>query len=63
MDVDGEFLLYDIFMTRVYVASAKAEERSALGLILLDLNMELVGEAVDWPTTLARAPLNRTNMR
>jgi DNA-binding NarL/FixJ family response regulator len=62
MDVAGEFRLYYMFMTRVYVASAKAEERSALGLILLDLNMELVGEAADWPTTLAQAPLNRTDM-
>ena len=35
-------------MTRVYVADAKSEERSALRLMLLDLKMEVVGEAADW---------------
>ena len=49
-------------MTRVYVADAKPEERSALRLVLLDLKMEIVGEAADWVTTLAQAPLNRTDM-
>ena len=49
-------------MTRVYVADAKPEERSALRLLLLDLNMEVVGEAADWPTTLAQAPVSRTEM-
>jgi two-component system response regulator DesR len=43
-------------MTRVYLADAKPEERSALRLLLLDLKMEVVGEAGDWPTTLAQAP-------
>lgn len=49
-------------MTRVYVADAKPEERSALRLLLLDLNMEVVGEAADWETTLAQAPVSRTDM-
>lgn len=49
-------------MTRVYLADAKPEERSALRLLLLDLKMEVVGEAADWATTLARAPVNRTDM-
>jgi len=49
-------------MTRVYVADAKPEERSALRLVLLDLKMEVVGEAADWSTTLAQAPTRRTNM-
>jgi DNA-binding NarL/FixJ family response regulator len=49
-------------MTRVYVADAKREERSALRLVLLDLKMEVVGEAADWATTLAQAPLSRTDM-
>jgi DNA-binding NarL/FixJ family response regulator len=49
-------------MTRVYVADAKSEERSALRLLLLDLNMEVVGEAADWPTTLANAPATRLDM-
>jgi DNA-binding NarL/FixJ family response regulator len=49
-------------MPRVYVADAKPEERSALRLLLKDLKMEVVGEAADWPTTLAQAPLRRTDM-
>ena len=49
-------------MTRVYLADAKPEERSALRLLLLDLKMEVVGEAADWPTTLAQAPVSRTDM-
>ena len=49
-------------MTRVYVADAKSEERSALRLLLLDLKMEVVGEAADWATTLAQAPIRRTDM-
>ena len=49
-------------MTRVYLADAKPEERSALRLVLLDLKMEVVGEAADWFTTLAQAPTRRTDM-
>jgi DNA-binding NarL/FixJ family response regulator len=49
-------------MTRVYLADALTEERSALRLMVLDLNMELAGEAADWATTLAQAPANRTDM-
>jgi len=49
-------------MTRVYVADAKREERSALRLLLLDLKMEVAGEAADWTTTLAQAPVSRTDM-
>ncbi len=49
-------------MTRVYLADAKSEERSALRLVLLDLKMEVIGEAADWATTLAQAPINRTDM-
>jgi DNA-binding NarL/FixJ family response regulator len=49
-------------MTRVYLADAKQEERSALRLLLLDLKMEVVGEAADWPTTLANAPATRLDM-
>jgi DNA-binding NarL/FixJ family response regulator len=49
-------------MTRVYVADAKPEERSALRLVLLDLKMEVVGEAADWSTTLAQAPIRRVDM-
>jgi DNA-binding NarL/FixJ family response regulator len=49
-------------MTRVYVADAKPEERSALHLLLLDLKMEVVGEAGDWSTTLANAPATHLDM-
>jgi DNA-binding NarL/FixJ family response regulator len=49
-------------MTRVYVADAKPDERSALRLLLLDLRMEVVGEAADWSTALAEAPVSRTEM-
>ncbi len=49
-------------MTRVYIADAKTEERSALRLVLLDLKMTIAGEAADWHTTLAQAPVSRTDM-
>ena len=49
-------------MTRVYIADAKPEERSALCLLLFDLKMDLAGEAADWPTTLAQVPICRTDI-
>jgi len=49
-------------MTRVFVADAKSAERTALRLLILDLKMEVVGEAADWATTLAQAPVSRTEM-
>ena len=49
-------------MTRVYLADAQREERSALRLLLLDLKMEVVGEAADWTTTLAQAPTTGLDM-
>ena len=49
-------------MTRVYIADAKPEERSALRLLLLDLKMEVIGQAADWSTTLAQLPTNRIDM-
>ena len=61
-DAPGEFVLYHENMTRVYVADALTEERSALRLMLLDLNMEVAGEAADWATALAQAPLSFTDM-
>ena len=56
MDVAGESLLYDEGMIRIYLADAQAEERSALRLLLLDLKMDVVGEAATWATTLAQVP-------
>ena len=61
-DAVGELLLYHVNMTRVYLADAQPEERSALRLLLLDLNMEVIGEATDWPTTLAKAPTSGLDM-
>jgi DNA-binding NarL/FixJ family response regulator len=49
-------------MTRVYLADAQTEERSALRLMLLDLKMQVVGEAADWVTTLAEAPATQLDM-
>ena len=49
-------------MTRVYISDAKLEERNALRLVLLDLNMEVAGEAADWATTLAQMPISRIDM-
>jgi DNA-binding NarL/FixJ family response regulator len=49
-------------MTRVYIADARPEERSALRLMILDLKMKVVGEAADWSTTLAQAPGSRIDM-
>jgi DNA-binding NarL/FixJ family response regulator len=55
--------LYDEYiMTRVYLADGKTEERGALRLLLRDLKMDVVGEAADWTTTLAQAPLNHMDM-
>jgi DNA-binding NarL/FixJ family response regulator len=62
MDVTGEYSLYYEYMTRIYLADAQLEERSALRLLLLDMKMEVVGEAADWPTTLAQAPVSRADM-
>ena len=62
MDVAGGVLLYDGFMKRVYLADAQTEERSALRLMLLELNLQVVGEATDWPTALAEAPATHPDM-
>ena len=62
MDVSGEFVSYDEYMTRVYIADGKAQERSALRLIVLDLKMDIAGEAADWATTLKSAPVSNTDM-
>jgi DNA-binding NarL/FixJ family response regulator len=49
-------------MTRVYLADSNNEERSALRLMLLDMDMEVVGEAGDWAATLSTAPISRMDM-
>jgi DNA-binding NarL/FixJ family response regulator len=62
MDVAGGVLLYDECMKRVYLADAQTEERSALRLMLLDLDLQVIGEAADWATALAQAPATRPDM-
>lgn len=49
-------------MIRVHIASAIPSERSALRLVLLDLNMEIVGETGDWSTTLTEMPICRPDI-
>jgi DNA-binding NarL/FixJ family response regulator len=61
-DAAGEFLHYDEYMTRVYIADALSQERSALRLVLVDLHLEVIGEAADWETALAQAPSLRPDM-
>jgi len=49
-------------MPRVYLADAHTEERSALRLMLLDLKMQVIGEASDWVTTLTEAPATQLDI-
>ena len=49
-------------MTRVFVSDTRPEERSALRLLLLDLNMDVIGEAADWFTTLVEVPISGVDM-
>ena len=49
-------------MTSVYIADALLEERSALRLLLVDLDMEVVGESAEWTTVLENAPATHMDM-
>ena len=49
-------------MTRVFLADAKSETRSALRLLLVDLKMQVVGEAIDWPGAMAQVPITNPDM-
>jgi DNA-binding NarL/FixJ family response regulator len=49
-------VLYHKSMTRVYIADPLSDERSALRLVLLDLHLDVIGEASNWTTALAQAP-------
>ncbi len=49
-------------MTRIYLADGLTEERSALRLMLQNLDMQVVGESADWPATLAQAPATRLDL-
>lgn len=61
-DASGEFVQYDESMARVFIADPLTEERSALRLVLVDLHLDVVGEAADWETTLMQAPALRPDM-
>lgn len=49
-------------MTRVFLADGQPQARSALRLLLQDLNMQVVGEAVDWSTALTTAAGTQPDM-
>lgn len=49
-------------MKRAFLADARPDERSAFRLILQDMNMQVVGEAADWPTVLTLAPATRPDL-
>jgi DNA-binding NarL/FixJ family response regulator len=49
-------------MTRVFLADATTETRSALRLLLADMQMQVVGEARDWPSALAQIPAINPDM-
>jgi DNA-binding NarL/FixJ family response regulator len=53
---------YALNMTRVFVANRQPEARSAIRRLLSVLDMQWVGEAADWPTTLILAPATRPDM-
>ena len=49
-------------MIRVLLAAPQSDVRAALRLLLLDLSMEVVSEAADWPTISPLAPKNQPDM-
>jgi DNA-binding NarL/FixJ family response regulator len=49
-------------MIRVLLATPQPDVRAALRLLLLDLSMDVVGEAADWPVALDLAPETRPDM-
>ena len=49
-------------MTTVLLAAPQPDVRTALRLLLLDIEMRVVGEAADWSATLALAPQTRPDM-
>lgn len=49
-------------MTRVFLADSQLAVRTALRLMLLDIDMRVVGDAADWPTTVALAAETQPDM-
>ena len=48
MDVARGVSLYHEYRRHVYLADAQSEERAALRLALLDVSLQVVGQAADW---------------
>lgn len=61
-DVGGANGCYTEGMTRVFVANHQPEARAAFRRLLLVLDMQVVGEAADWSTTLTQAPATHPDM-
>ena len=59
---NGDPLLYDKPMTCVFLAASQSTERFALRLVIIDLKMEVVGEAADWFTTITQVPNLRADL-
>lgn len=55
-DVAEGRLFYNWGMKRVYLADARPIERSDLRLLLVDLDMQVVGEAGGWSSVLNHGP-------
>lgn len=49
-------------MTRVFLADSQPEMRAALRLMLLDMRMQVVGEAADWPAALVETAGTQPDM-
>jgi DNA-binding NarL/FixJ family response regulator len=49
-------------MIRVFLADSQSDARLALRLLLLDLQMQVVGEAADWTAVLQGAALTHPDM-
>jgi DNA-binding NarL/FixJ family response regulator len=49
-------------MVQVFIADSLPVERAALRLMVLDLKMNVIGEASDWAATLANAPRTAMEM-
>jgi DNA-binding NarL/FixJ family response regulator len=49
-------------MIRVYLATVMLTERSALRIMLLDMNMEIAGEADNWLTAFAGTSSSRADI-
>ena len=49
-------------MTRIYLTDGNPEERAALRLVLEELDMQVIGEAADWQTTIDDVPEMRLNV-